>query len=501
MAVSPTQPNRTERDAPRRGNVSSHRRTRRAFISTSAAGLLAGAVTSPLSAQRAPDARAGTLLIKGGTILTMDQSIGDFAAADLLIDRGRIAEIKPNIAARVETIDARGMIVIPGLVDAHRHCWQAVFRRAIADADFQAYSDFANALIPVIRPHDVYVAHLLSDLGALNAGITSLLDYSHVTKTTDIADAAIRGHMESGVRAVYAYAAPRLAMPSPFPGDLHRIRQQFFATPDHLVTLRLGSALDPALFALARREGVGIHCDGIYGMRTNFRPDSTPVLIEMANTGVLGSDVTLIHGTGFSDDLARVLAQHRVGLALAPTSDASLRGLADSVTPIQRVLDAGMIDRSGLSTDVESSLSGDLFTQMRTAFLVQRIFANKRWAEGDDAPAPVSVRDILRMATAGGAAANGLADQIGTLAPGKSADVLLVQTNDVAVGPLNNAAAAIVIGGSPDLVDTVIVGGVIRKQHGRLVRPDAAKILADARASRDYLARASRVWNPARVLA
>jgi cytosine/adenosine deaminase-related metal-dependent hydrolase len=221
----------------------------------------------------------------------------------------------------------------------------------------------------------------------------------------------------------------------------------------------------------------------------------------MATAGVLGPDVTLIHGTGANDGLLPMLARHRVNLALAPTSDATLRGLGDSVTPIQRVIDAGMIDRTGLSTDVETSLSGDLFTQMRAVFMVQRIFANKRWSEGGSAPAAMSVRDVLRMATVGGATANGVIDRAGTLTPGKEADVVLLRTNDVSVGPLNNAAAAVVIAGSPDLVDTVIVGGQIRKRSGRLVRRDAARILADAERSRDFLARASGVWRPDEVIA
>ena len=476
-------------------------RDRRNFLRTGAASLLGSAITSPVGAQQTPRRGSRQLLIRGGTVLTLDPVLGDFASADVLIEGTRIAEIRPQIRPTGDVIDARGMVVIPGLVDAHRHSWQAVFRRAIANADFQTYSDFANALIPAIRPEDVYVAHLLSDLGAVHAGITCVLDYSHVKKTAEIADAAVRGHLDSGVRAVYAYAAPRLAMPSPFPGDLQRIQRRFFATADHVVTLRIGAALDAAMFTLARQAGVGIHCDGIYGMKTAFRPDSAPTLVEMANAGALGPDVTLIHGTGADDELLPLLARHRVNLALAPTSDATLRGLADSVTPIQRVIDAGMIDRTGLSTDVETSLSGDLFTQMRTAFLVQRIFANKRWSEGGSAPATMNVRDVLRMATIGGATANGVIDKVGTLTPGKEADVVLLRGNDISVGPLNNAAAAVVVAGSADLVDTVIVGGQIRKQGGRLVRRDAARILADAERSRDFLARATGMWRPADVIA
>jgi len=138
---------------------------------------------------------------------------------------------------------------------------------------------------------------------------------------------------------------------------------------------------------------------------------------------------------------------------------------------------------------------------MRAAFMVQRMFANKLWSEGAAAPATMSVRDVLRMATVGGATANGLSDRIGTLTPGKEADLVLLRANHVAAGPLNNAAAAVVIGGTPDLVDTVIVAGQIRKRHGTLVRSDTAKILADAERSRDFLARAANVWRAEDVIA
>ena len=210
--------------------------------------------------------------------------------------------------------------------------------------------------------------------------------------------------------------------------------------------------------------------------------------------------MTLIHGTGSGDELLRVLAQHRVNLALAPTSDATMRGLADSVTPVQRVIDAGMLERTGLSTDVEVSLSGDLFTQMRTAFMVQRIFSNKRWAEGAEAPSTMTVRDILRMATVGAATANGLIDKIGTLTPGKQADIVLIRASDISSGPLNNAAAAVVIGGSP--IWWIPFSSPVKSVNGEdnWSGPILPRSLREARQSRDFLARASGVWKAENLL-
>jgi hypothetical protein len=310
----------------------------------------------------------------------------------------------------------------------------------------------------------------------------------------------VKGHLDSGVRAVYAYAAPRLAMPSPFPGDVRRLKQRFFQSNQQLVTLRLGTAIDRANFALAREVGIGITCDGIYGMATPARPDSSPSIIQMAGDGLLGPDVTFLHGTGFKQDVFRVLVERKANLVLAPTSDATLRGLADSITPVQGVIDSNHLERTGLSSDVEISLSGDLFAQMRAVFLVQRMLASKRWADAGAAPAPMQVRDVLKMATVGGANANGLLDRIGTLTPGKEADLVLLRARDPNIGPLNNAAATVVVAATPDTVDTVIIGGQIRKRRGALVRTDVAKILRDAELSRDFLGDAAGVWRPADML-
>jgi len=178
-----------------------------------------------------------------------------------------------------------------------------------------------------------------------------------------------------------------------------------------------------------------------------------------------------------------VLVERKANLVLAPTSDATLRGLADSITPVQGVIDSNHLERTGLSSDVEISLSGDLFAQMRAVFLVQRMLASKRWADAGAAPAPMQVRDVLKMATVGGANANGLLDRIGTLTPGKEADLVLLRARDPNIGPLNNAAATVVVAATPDTVDTVIIGGQIRKRRGALVRTDVAKILRDAELS------------------
>ena len=132
--------------------------------------------------------------------------------------------------------------------------------------------------------------------------------------------------------------------------------------------------------------------------------------------------------------------------------------------------------KPGFSVDNETSYSTDMFMEMRTAFHIQRAVATNRKLNGDtNPPAPVSVRDVLTCATVNGAACAGLSDKIGTLAPGKEADVVMIRTDAINLYPSNNALGTVVAAADRSNVDTVIIGGVIRKQHGKLVGVDMAQ--------------------------
>jgi hypothetical protein len=253
------------------------------------------------------------LLFKSGTVLSLDPAIGDFARADVLVEGNRIVAVAPDLSATATVVDATDMIILPGLVDAHRHSWSTSFRRAIPDADGQVYSNLANAMLEALTPSDIHAATLLGDLGAIHAGITTMLDHCHATKTVEITDAAIQAHQEAGIRCVFSYAPPRNGGSDPeHPRDVERILARHFPSKDQLVTLRLGTRLIAANFALARRMGLGITCDGVFGMATPLRAHSSaPALLELAQAGDLRPDVTIIHGTGFADEVLRLAYRTR----------------------------------------------------------------------------------------------------------------------------------------------------------------------------------------------
>lgn len=474
------------------------------------------AAVDPVASQRPMGER---YLISGGTVLSLDASVGDFPKADVLVDRGRIVEIAPSIEATAEVLDATGMIVMPGLVDSHRHHWSGMFRTGIPNADGMDYSRLAEGIAPFLREEDVYDVTLMSNLSAIDCGMTSILDYMHGSSTPDLTDAAVRAHLDSGIRSVFAFCPPRLAHFDPslssvedrtpagqakilptahHPQYIRELRDKFFASADQLVTLRLGTPLLSRNYAFAREVGLPIISDAVYGGLTAIRPmDAASRLRDMAAAGELGPDVTLIHCTCLPDDVFKLLADNGVCIILCPTSDATLRGLGDSVSPIQQVMDFGLMDRTGLSVDIEVSLSPDIFSQMHAIFLIQRVLANRDWARGvGDVKRNITVKEILRLATLGGATAIGNGAKSGTLTPGKRADITIVRAEDLSTGPLNNAYGTIVVGANPGNVDTVIVDGRIAKWRGNVLGFDIPKLMARVKNSRDYLAERTGLWTP-----
>jgi cytosine/adenosine deaminase-related metal-dependent hydrolase len=494
-------------------------RSRRDFLKTGA-GLAAGAAATQLLPGAAfaqpgtPAAEEGKaverlnqdhkrrLLLKGGCVLSLDGKVGNFLRADVLIEGKEIVAVGPDLAVSsgaARVVDARGMIVLPGFVDAHRHCWQNYFRRAIPNGSIQDYIQFTHqGFAPFVRPQDHYAGNLISGLGAIYTGVTSVLDYSHNSRSRVHVDAAIQAHFDSGVRAVFAYGGVLFGeWEEQWPEDIRRVKEEFFPSDNQLVTLRLATDLIPENFALAREVGVKITVDGAVG--PPFSTTFVPQLLEFGRAGLLGPDVTVIHGTGFPDNAFQLMADTGTRLVLATTSDASITGLADDIPPIQQAIDFGLV--TGLSVDVEVNLSTDFFSQMRATFHIQRMLAGKRAADGDpNAPAPMTARQVLHMATRGGALCNGLGAKVGTLTPGKEADIVMIDAEDILTMPLNNAIGTVVIGADTSSVRNVLIAGQFKKWDGKLVGVDVERIRRLVHESRDYVARASGLWEPDDIL-
>jgi cytosine/adenosine deaminase-related metal-dependent hydrolase len=449
-------------------------RARRDFLAASGAALAAGLLSSATGcssqvAGQGAAQRTGRLLLKGGVVLSLDPKVGDFEAADVLIDGARIAEVRPNISATADVVDASNMIVMPGFVDTHRHMWQGALRNILPNGLLSDYTrDITGTARAVFRPEDVRIGDLVSALGALNAGVTTILDWSHIGNSPEHTDAAIAGLRESGIRAVYAFGAGS-GPAARFPGDLPRLRKQHFASADQLLTLALATGQSASDWALARASGalVSLHANGALNVARS----------------AMGPDVTYIHCTGLTADNWKAIADSGGHVSLATPIEMEM---GHGVPPIQEAIDHGV--RPSLSVDVETQMPGDLFTQMRTVFTLQRMQALARERAGEAKPPRLlTTREVVEFATLVGARANRLDQKIGTLTPGKDADIVLLRRDLINVLPLNNVYGAIVQGMDTSNVDTVIVAGQVRKRAGQLVGVDLARIRQQAEQSRDYI--------------
>jgi cytosine/adenosine deaminase-related metal-dependent hydrolase len=413
------------------------------------------------------------ILLKGGCVLTLDARLGNFERADVLIDGTRIADVRPNISAsNATTIDASNTILMPGFVDTHRHMWEGQLRNILPDGLLSDYGrDITGVARAVYRPEDVRIGDFVSALGAINAGVTTVLDWSHIGNSPQHSDAAIDGLRESGIRAVYAHGGGTAGPQNQFPADIRRLRRQSFSSNDQLLTLAMATGVNPDDWRVAREVGapITIHLRG------------TNVLASVRDA--LGPDITYIHCNGLTESDWQLIQSSGGNVSISCPVEMEM---GHGIPPIQESLDHGI--RPSLSTDVETQMPGDFFTQMRSVFTLQRMLLLTRERSGEqNLPKLLTAREVIEFATIEGAKDNRLDMKIGTLVPGKEADVIMLRTDQINVMPVNNAFGAIVLGMDTSNVDTVLIAGKILKRQGKLVGVDLDRIRRQAEQSRDYL--------------
>ena len=421
------------------------------------------------------------LLIKGGSIVSMDAAIKDLPRGDVLVENGRIAAIAPALAAdHAEIIDASGMIVLPGLINAHVHTWQSALRGIAGDWTVGKYMQAMHGgLAGHFRPEDVQIANLMGALNALNSGTTTLVDWCHVNRTPDHTDAAIDGLAASGARALFLHGSPK---PDAKPGERHyseipmpraeieRLRKGRFAGNDGLVTLGL-AILGPSYSTrevtvsdvhLARDFGLiaSMHVGGGIVMQ----PDGFQRLLD---DGLIGGNFNIVHGNDMAHELIRALAGK--GAQFTSTAEIELQmGYGDPLTGVLQACGSPM----SIGTDVEPASRGDMFSAMRTTLQHER---HRRTLEilsqtgSRPLDIPVTCRQALEWATINGARMAGLDSQVGSLTPGKQADIVLLRADDLSMFPVTDAIASAVMLGGVASVDTVLVAGRIVKRDGRLL--------------------------------
>jgi cytosine/adenosine deaminase-related metal-dependent hydrolase/ribose/xylose/arabinose/galactoside ABC-type transport system permease subunit len=427
----------------------------------------------------------GRKLVKNAMVLTLDPAIGDLVPGDVLIEGDRIVRVAPEITTTdAEIIDASGMIVMPGFVDTHRHIWEGLLRNIGTDVPLEGRTSYISfvlhKLAPAFRPEDAYVGDLVSALGAIDAGVTTLLDWSHIQGSPAHTDAVIQALNDSGMRAVFAYGFPWWGKwEERQPSWFVRAATEYFSSNDQKLSLAL-AAPGPEFtdfevsrdhWKLAREAGARITTHvgvGSYGLDAKVQ--------EMGQAGLLGADTTYIHCTTLNDTEIQMIVDTGGTVSLASPVEMMM---GHGMPPIQKFLDRGL--RPSLSVDVETNVPADMFNQMRSVLGLQRSLAAQI---GRD---PISAREVLSYATIEGARANGLDSKVGTLTPGKKADLILLRTDRMNVSPLNDPVTAVVMGMDTSNVDTVLIDGRIMKRAGKLLHVDWPALRRQINESRDHV--------------
>ncbi|SIT13829.1 amidohydrolase family protein [Insolitispirillum peregrinum] len=424
-------------------------------------------------------------LFKGGAIITMDRTVAAPPVGDVLVENGRIAGIGANLqVADAEVIDARGGIVMPGLVDAHHHMWLGVMRRMMPNVDdLFAYIDVvAEQMGSHYRPLDMYLSTRLTALACLDAGITTVIDACHSSRSPEHTDAALDALDDSGIRALHMVGAAmdKKASSAHIPGDLQRLADNW-NQGNGLVRVGLFGQLNINWWRAARALDMRI--------LTEFIGDLAKLGPEFDEPGLLGTHNIFNHCTRLPEETWKRLAAAGVNVTVNPRSDA-LFGFDDEGFAWQQAIDHGLTPALGI--DLDTAFGSDLFGEMHALFGQQRSAMRYRRFRGEEnVPAPITVQAVLDAATVNGARAAGLEDRISTLAVGREADVIMVRTEDVAVFPVTDPVGTIVQAVERANVDTVMVAGEIRKRGGKLVGVDLPKLRAEVTGSLDYLLEAS----------
>src|SRR5882724_2559464 len=466
--------------------------------------------------------RGRRYIIRGGAVMTMDPSMpnkGEWPQADVLVEGKKIVAVGPNLhAGGASEIDARGKIVMPGFIDTHHHQFETALRSFLANgllindnsgspsADPNYFVFILLTFAPVYRPEDVYISELFGGLAQLDDGVTTVHDVSQIHHSPKHSDAAIQALFDTGRRAAFGFfesAGNVFTGSNPnnqYPGDAPRIKKQWFSSTDQLVTMIMGGEVYLPGYEKAWNIGRALDLQIAAHILSPFGIRPTLDLLAQGKGGdsgtlALGADNLFVHMTGMSDLGWQAVKDAGAQVSLAVPIEMNMR---HGMPPILKLQSLGM--EPSLSVDVECTLTADFFTQMRSTMNLQRALVNQKILEQGNflppnqwpTPAPgtpplLTTRDVLRYATMNGAKALRLDSKVGSLTPGKEADIIILDATAINVAPLNQVPGAVVSLMDRTNVETVIVAGNVRKWKGKLADVDLRSLRRQLENSRDYI--------------
>jgi len=422
------------------------------------------------------------ILIKNGHVVTMDAALGVLPNADVLVIDDKIVEIGHNLTVPdAEIIDATSSIVMPGLIDGHRHIWQGAMRAVCADWTLM---DYVNGIrlnaANVYTPEDMYAAQYQGALEAIDSGVTTVADYCHNLLTPEHAHESIRGIKESGLRTRWCYGFNR-----PFTGesasqtnkervDLAKdLAREHFTSDSGLVTM----GVSPEEFGMWPNNQHGaeqfqladeLNARVFWHANGNATPHGREGNIHTLDAlGLLNANMTFVHMHATDYKEFQLIADAGAGLAFTPDSELQM-GMGYPQTALAS--EFGIPQVYGI--DITSNNSADFFSCLRMGLQTARcVSAQKDFGELPMMRMPFSAMDALSWGTIEGAKAIGLDHMIGSLTPGKKADIILINTDCLTLAGWNQAdpVGTVISQAQARNVDTVLVDGQIVKRDGKLI--------------------------------
>jgi 5-methylthioadenosine/S-adenosylhomocysteine deaminase len=437
-------------------------------------------------------------LFENGAILSMDPSVGDFRRGDVLVEDGVIVHVGSSVSAGdCDVVDASDAILMPGLIDAHRHLWYSGLRGSGMDEAAGDAIAVWSKLGPAFTPDVLYAFTRAGIANALESGVTTVFDWCHVVNTPELAEAAVQAHLDMPMRAVFAYGASMRQKLDEFAGEFASaswdhaatLRRQHFSSNNKRLTFALAlQGLDFTTLEITRDDIAAARAMGVpmsFHAGVELGPPKESIK-RLAEEGLLGADMSFVHCCNTTDEEFRLLAEHGGRVISCPAVDAALNFGA---SPSERMRKNGLAPCFG--ADAVATASGDLFEEARVGlFLERNDYGHAQHAHGGVVMTHgdrISAREALAAVTSVAAKNCWLEDHVGSLTPGKRADLILLRASDSNLWPLANLMGAVVSAANRGNVEAVMVEGKFVKRDGVLIDIDMAGIRADLVRARDTL--------------
>ena len=487
--------------------------SRRSFVLGAASSIALGACAPAMEASRTASSgrkpsplaklpEQSEVVVRNAHVLTMDPSLGDIEGGDVHVRGGEIVAVgRALVAPNARAIDGRKMIVLPGLVETHWHMWNSLLRSMAGDERKIGYFPTSAGLGRFFAPSDMYCGTRLAASEALNSGITTVHDWCHNARTPEHADENLRALRETGIRGRFSYGPARgipvtetLNLP-----DVERLHRDWGSYSNGGL-LTLGVAWRGVQYAVTGADGT-----------VQFRPIPPEVYrkeYDLARS--LDLPLSAHVNIGWKVDFGHVAALERAGLLypdlqlihMISSTPEEIQAVAKAGCPVSfspytemrtgfgfpkasNYLDAGV--RVGLSVDT-TTLSGDadMFAIMKVIENIENGIALSEFK--------MPARRVLEMGTIMGAHSLGLGDRIGSLASGKRADLIMVDTRAINIGMFTDPAHLIVEAAQPANVDLVMVDGRVLKERGKLTAIDREQVVDEASAANLEVRKRAEWW-------